>query len=65
MYKRRVVPKHYILSLLDQAVQRLNDKSSNVVKYAIQLISTMLENNLYGPVVSSYFILPFCLLIFE
>lgn len=52
MYKQKAVPKHYVLPLLDQAVQRLNDKSSNVVKYAIQLISTILENNLYGPVVS-------------
>lgn len=59
MYKRRVVPKQYVLSLLDQAVQRLNDKSSNVVKYAIQLISTMLENNLYGPMVSNHLILLF------
>lgn len=59
MYRQRVVPKHYVLPLLDQAMQRLNDKSSFVIKYAIRLISTILENNLYGPVVSIYFILPF------
>lgn len=34
---------------------RLHDKSSNVVKNAIQLTTIMLEDNLYGAMVSKLF----------
>ncbi len=51
MYTKNAVPKHYVIVLLDEAVQRLRDKSSIVVKYAAQLIRVMLTDNLYGALV--------------
>ncbi|XP_065218863.1 condensin complex subunit 1 [Planococcus citri] len=48
IYKQKAVPTSYIIPLLEEAMSRLQDKSSNVVKNAIQLITAMLEDNLYG-----------------
>lgn len=51
MYEKNAVPKNYVIPLLEHVIPRLRDKSSIVVKYAIQLMCLMLERNLFGPMV--------------
>ncbi|KAI5712270.1 hypothetical protein M8J75_007065 [Diaphorina citri] len=41
----KAIPVAFTLKLLERAIGRLMDKSSNVVKYTVQLLKTMIESN--------------------
>lgn len=41
----KAVPVAFTLKLLERAIGRIMDKSSNVVKYTVQLLKTMIESN--------------------
>ena len=49
--QKNALPKKFLILLLESAIERLNDKSANVVKNAIRVISLILQNNPYGALV--------------
>ncbi|KAL1465177.1 hypothetical protein WDU94_004767 [Cyamophila willieti] len=44
----KAIPVAFTLKLLERSIGRLMDKSSNVVKYTVQLLKTMIEANPYA-----------------
>lgn len=51
---KNCLPKHMYKNILNCAEDKLNEKSSNVTKNAIQLIKTLIKLNPYSNNVSNF-----------
>lgn len=52
--QHNAIPKSRFLMVVDLALERITDKSSNVCKHAIILVKAILEQNPYGVKVYSF-----------